>query len=111
VAANQTEETTMPTLVNYTEHPFQFPMPYGEENPVTKVRPFRVVDVPRAKIENDGQGVETHTPSRVVVTDEVLRAMKESPVAKSWFVPSKDGKLQLVVEGESAPAPKVEAKK
>lgn len=100
----------MPTILNHTEHAFNYPMRREERNGNGVQLLSRTIDFPRAKTETDSTGNDVHVPGRAVISDAELKAMQEDRVAQHWFRPGPRGEAQLVVETPKG-AEKAEAKK
>lgn len=79
----------MPTVENYTEHPYSFP-----RGPIAE----KALTIPRGT-GGSGAGPSIVKPSVTIISDDDLKAMREHPVARTWF--NRDG---LVVV--DAPVPK-----
>jgi hypothetical protein len=65
----------MPTIENYSEHPYQFPR---------GAIATKALNIPRGGAVK-GKESEGFKPSVTEVSDEDLKAMREHPVARSWF--------------------------
>jgi len=80
----------MPIIDNWAEHPYEFPQGrvVDEKGTVHGLAASAVMIPWRNK---------DHTPSKVRVTDETLKAMQADPVAKGWFGPG-----QLAIGQEPA---------